>query len=82
VNARPSHVEHDSLRLYSFLVDFESALLRFAQVVYEQHCWVWLSYALFLKYMSAFFMRNEIFSEDIQNCLTFCILTVPSELID
>jgi len=35
VNARPSHVEHVSLRLYSFLVDFASALLRFAQVAYE-----------------------------------------------
>jgi len=32
VNARPSHVEHISLRLYSFLVDFASALLRFAQI--------------------------------------------------
>jgi len=35
VNARPSHVERISLRLYSLLVDFASALLRFAQVVYE-----------------------------------------------
>jgi len=35
VNARPSHVEHVSFRLYSFLVDFASALLRFAEVAYE-----------------------------------------------
>jgi len=35
VDARPSHVEHVGLRLYSFLVDFASALLRFAQVAYE-----------------------------------------------
>jgi len=38
MNARPSHVEHISLRLYSFLVDFASALLRFAQVACESHC--------------------------------------------
>jgi len=44
VNARPSHVEHASLRPYSFLVDFASALLRFAQVAYEYHCEVWLPY--------------------------------------
>ena len=35
VNARPSHVERISLRFYSLLVDFASALLRFAQVAYE-----------------------------------------------
>ena len=35
VNARPSHVERISLRLYSFLVDFASALLSFAKVAYE-----------------------------------------------
>jgi len=35
VNARPSHVEHVSLRLYSLLEDFASAFLRFAQVAYE-----------------------------------------------
>jgi len=35
VHARPSHVEHVSLRLYSFLEDITSALLRFAQVAYE-----------------------------------------------
>jgi len=32
VNARPSHVEHVNLRLNSFLEDFVSAVLRFAQV--------------------------------------------------
>ena len=37
VKARPSHVERISLRLYSLLVDFASALLRSAQVAYEQH---------------------------------------------
>jgi len=35
VNARPSHVERVSLRLYSLLVDYASAFLRFAQVAYE-----------------------------------------------
>jgi len=35
VNAKPSHVEHLSLRLYSFVVDFASTLLGFAQVAYE-----------------------------------------------
>jgi len=38
VSARPSHVERVSLRLYSLLVllvDFWSALLRFAQAAYE-----------------------------------------------
>jgi len=35
VNAMPSHVEHVSLRLYSYLVDFASALLWFAEVAYE-----------------------------------------------
>jgi len=35
VNARPGHIEHVTLRLYSFLVDFASALLEFAQVAYE-----------------------------------------------
>jgi len=35
VNASPSHVERISLRLYLLLVDFASALLRFAQVAYE-----------------------------------------------
>ena len=35
VNAKPSHVQHVSLRLYSFLVDFASALLRFAQFAFE-----------------------------------------------
>jgi len=35
VIARPSHVERISLRLYSLLVDFASALLRFAQVAYD-----------------------------------------------
>jgi len=35
VNARPSHVEGISLRFDSSLVDFASALLRFAQVAYE-----------------------------------------------
>jgi len=35
VNARPSHVERISLCLHSFLVDFASAFLRFAQVAYE-----------------------------------------------
>jgi len=34
VNARPSHVEHVGLRLYSLVEDFASALLRFAQVAY------------------------------------------------
>jgi len=34
-NARSSHVERISLRLYSLLVDFSSALLRVAQVAYE-----------------------------------------------
>jgi len=40
VDARPreSHVERVSLGLYSLLVDFASALLRFAQVAHEQHC--------------------------------------------
>jgi len=32
VNARPSHVENISLPLYSLLVEFASALVRFAQV--------------------------------------------------
>jgi len=32
------HIEHISLRLHSFLVDFPYALLRFAQVAYEQQC--------------------------------------------
>jgi len=35
VNARPSQVEHVSLRLNSFLEDFVSATLRFPQVAYE-----------------------------------------------
>jgi len=35
VNARPSHAEHISLRLYMLLVDFVFALLRFAQVAYK-----------------------------------------------
>ena len=35
VIARPRHAERISLRLYSLLVDFASALLRFAQVAYE-----------------------------------------------
>jgi len=35
VNARLSHVEHVTLRLYSLLEDFASGLLRFAQVAYE-----------------------------------------------
>jgi len=35
MNARSSHVKHVGLHLYSFLVDFASALLRFAQVAYE-----------------------------------------------
>jgi len=35
VTASPSHVEHVSLRLYSFLVDFVSTLLTFAKVAYE-----------------------------------------------
>ena len=35
VNARPSNVEHISLPLNPFLVDFASVLLRFAQVTYE-----------------------------------------------
>jgi len=35
VNARLSHVEHVSWRLYSLLEDFASTLLRFAQVAYE-----------------------------------------------
>jgi len=35
MNARSSHVERISLRLYLLLVDFASALLRFAQVAYE-----------------------------------------------
>jgi len=33
--AKPRAVQRISLRLYSFLVDFASALLRFAQVAYE-----------------------------------------------
>jgi len=33
----PSHVERNGLRLYSLLVDFASALLRFVQVAPEQH---------------------------------------------
>jgi len=35
VNARPIHPERISLRLHPLLVDFASALLRFAQVAYE-----------------------------------------------
>jgi len=35
VNAKPSYVEHASFRLSSFLADFASALLRFAQVAFE-----------------------------------------------
>ena len=35
VNANLSHVERTNLRLYSLLVDFASALFRFAQVAYE-----------------------------------------------
>jgi len=33
--AKPRTVQRISLRLYSFLVDFASALLRFAQAAYE-----------------------------------------------
>jgi len=35
VNARPSHVIRISLRLYSLLVHFASALLIFTEVAYE-----------------------------------------------
>jgi len=35
---------------------------------------IWLPYALFLKYMSTFFMRNKIFSEDIRKLLLFACL--------
>jgi len=34
-DCKANHVERISLRLYSLLVDFASALLRFAQLAYE-----------------------------------------------
>ena len=36
VNARPSHAKRISLRLHALLVDFASALLKFAQVAYSK----------------------------------------------
>jgi len=52
VNVRLSHVERISLRLHSFLVDFASVLLRFAQVACDYI--VGLHPSFFLKYMSTF----------------------------
>jgi len=36
----------------------------------------WLTYVLFLEYISTFFMRNEIISENIQNCQNILLLTL------